>query len=157
MAVYSTNEQAGALRLADPVADYLPEFSAPQILVKYDPTTRTTVTRPARRPITIRDLLTHTAGIHHGHVEIDPVLSVIYVQAGVVFDSRLVLAEKIQRLGPLPLAMQRAYFFVPPAERNRIVSRYSQAGGMLRPLPRDPFEHEARYVSGGEGSSHDDR
>jgi CubicO group peptidase (beta-lactamase class C family) len=54
--------------------------------------------------MTLRHLLTHTAGVHHGHVEIDPVLGGIYAKAGVVHDSRVLLADKMRRLGPLPLA-----------------------------------------------------
>ena len=61
-------------------------------------------TRPAKRAMTLRHLLTHTAGVHHGHVEIDPVLGAIYEKAGVVHDSRLLLADKMRKLGPLPLA-----------------------------------------------------
>jgi CubicO group peptidase (beta-lactamase class C family) len=70
--------ETGALRVGDPVAAYIPEFAHARVLVKYDATTGAMPTRPARRQITLRDLLTHTAGIHHGHAEIDPVLGAIY-------------------------------------------------------------------------------
>jgi CubicO group peptidase (beta-lactamase class C family) len=96
--------RTGAVRLEDPVSAYLPEFRSPRVLVRYDVKTGRMSTRPARREVTVRDLLTHTAGIHHGHVEIDPVIGAIYEKAGVVYDSRLLLAEKIKRLGALPLA-----------------------------------------------------
>jgi CubicO group peptidase (beta-lactamase class C family) len=160
--------------------------------VKYDVETGVMSTRPARRSVTVRDLLTHTAGIHHGHVKIDPVMGAIYQTGGVVYDSRLLLAEKIERLAVLPLAhdpgtrwtyglssdvlgrvvevvagvpldrylsralfepleMRRTYFFVPPGERARVVSKYSKASGTIRAMPPDPFEGEARYLSGGGG------
>ena len=96
--------EAGKLRVEDPVAAYIPEFARPRVLVRYDAATGGMTTRPARREITLRDLLTHTAGIHHGHVEIDPVLGAIYAKAGVVHDSRLLLADKMAKLGALPLA-----------------------------------------------------
>ena len=92
------------LRVDDPVSTFLPEFARPRVLLAYDAATGAMATRPARRAVTVRDLLTHTAGIHHGHVEIDPVLGEIYARAGVVHDSRLLLADKVRRLGPLPLA-----------------------------------------------------
>jgi CubicO group peptidase (beta-lactamase class C family) len=85
--------EAGTVRLGDPVSAYLPEFNQPRVLVKYDAKTGEIATRPARRAITLRDLLTHTAGIHHGHVEIDPVLGAIYEKAGVIHDCRLLLAD----------------------------------------------------------------
>jgi CubicO group peptidase (beta-lactamase class C family) len=50
-----------------------------------------------------------------------------------------------------PLEMRRTYFFVPPDERQNVVSRYSKAGGAIRAMPPDPFERKARYVSGGGG------
>ncbi len=95
---------AGKLRVDDPVATYLPEFARPRVLLRYDATTGEMSTRPAKRAMTLRHLLTHTAGVHHGHVEIDPVLGAIYEKAGVVHDSRLLLADKMRKLGPLPLA-----------------------------------------------------
>ncbi len=96
--------EAGTVRLGNPVSAYLPEFNYPRVLVKYDAKTGAMATRPARRAITLRDLLTHTAGIHHGYVEIDPVWGAIYEKAGVDHDCRLLLADRIKRLGPLPLA-----------------------------------------------------
>jgi CubicO group peptidase (beta-lactamase class C family) len=47
--------------------------------------------------------------------------------------------------------MRRAYFFVPPEERDTIVSLYSRAGGAIHAMPRDACERDARYVSGGGG------
>jgi CubicO group peptidase (beta-lactamase class C family) len=184
--------EAGKLRVEDPVAAYIPEFARPRVLVRYDAATGAMTTRPARREITLRDLLTHTAGIHHGHVEIDPVLGAIYAKAGVVHDSRLLLADKMAKLGALPLAhdpgarwtyglssdvlgrvlevvagepldrqlaraifeplgMRRSFLVVPPEERPRVVPRYHRAAKGLAPMPGDPHEAEARYLSGGGG------
>jgi CubicO group peptidase (beta-lactamase class C family) len=56
------------------------------------------VTRPARRPITIRQLLTHSVGIHDGFVTSDLVMGRLDQRAGVVYDSRLLLADKIRHL-----------------------------------------------------------
>ncbi|MEY2596196.1 MAG: hypothetical protein RI965_1468 [Bacteroidota bacterium] len=55
----------GKFQLDDPVSKYLPEFSAP--LVVNDPTKGSSSgTHPAPTPITIRQLLSHTAGMTHG-------------------------------------------------------------------------------------------
>lgn len=63
VAVMMLQEQ-GRLLITDPVGKYLPEFAkttvaVPRPLGGYDVV-------PAKRPITIRDLLTHTAGISYG-------------------------------------------------------------------------------------------
>jgi CubicO group peptidase (beta-lactamase class C family) len=54
-------QDAGKLNVEDPVEKYLPEFKG-QWLIKEKTTNTLTLTRPAR-PITLRDLLTHTAGL----------------------------------------------------------------------------------------------
>jgi methyl acetate hydrolase len=53
--------EAGGLALDRPVADVLPELAAPQVLEGFDMAGEPRL-RPARRPITLRHLLTHTAG-----------------------------------------------------------------------------------------------
>ena len=93
----------GHLGLDEPVDRYLPEFAAPTVLLSYDVDSAAATARPARRPITVRDLLTHTAGLHHGFVSDDSVMGTLYARAGVVHDARQPLDEKVRRLGPLPL------------------------------------------------------
>jgi CubicO group peptidase (beta-lactamase class C family) len=55
--------EEGKLRLDDPVGKYVPKFKDPQVLSKFNPADASYETRPAKRPITIRHLLTHTSGI----------------------------------------------------------------------------------------------
>ncbi len=50
----------GVLGLDDPVATWLPEFDEPRVLRRIDAALDDTV--PAERPITVRHLLTNTAG-----------------------------------------------------------------------------------------------
>lgn len=53
--------EQGRLRLEQPAAEILPELAAPKVLEGFDHAGQP-VLRPARRPITVRHLLTHTSG-----------------------------------------------------------------------------------------------
>ena len=54
--------EQGRLTLDGPIGDVLPELADPQVLEGFD-ADGTPVLRPAARPITLRHLLTHTAGL----------------------------------------------------------------------------------------------
>src|SRR2546427_8835648 len=53
----------GKLKLDDEVAKYLPKYKDPLVISAFNEAGASYETRPARRPITIRHLLTHTSGI----------------------------------------------------------------------------------------------
>ena len=53
--------ERGKLSLDSPIAQVLPELAAPQVLEGFDAAGEPKL-RPARRPITLRHLITHTAG-----------------------------------------------------------------------------------------------
>jgi CubicO group peptidase (beta-lactamase class C family) len=57
-------EEEGKLSIEDPVEKHLPEFRGQQIIQKREGST-ITLGKPSR-PITIKDLLTHTSGLHGG-------------------------------------------------------------------------------------------
>jgi ABC-type antimicrobial peptide transport system permease subunit len=57
-------QEEGKLLITDPVGDYLPEFASTTVAVPRDGGGYDVV--PAGRPITIRDLLTHTSGFDYG-------------------------------------------------------------------------------------------
>lgn len=60
--------EEGKFWLDEPVADFIPAFQKPDVLVSYDEKDQTKyVVRPAKKAITIRHLLTHTAGISYEH------------------------------------------------------------------------------------------
>src|SRR5262249_24782834 len=69
--------EQGKLQLDQPIGNVLPELAAPQVLEGFDES-GTPRLRPAKRPITLRHLLTHTAGF--GYEVWDPDL-VRYVKA----------------------------------------------------------------------------
>ena len=53
--------EQGKLQLDEPISKVLPELAAPQVLEGFDDKGQPKL-RPAKRPITLRQLLTHTAG-----------------------------------------------------------------------------------------------
>ncbi|MEL6275802.1 MAG: serine hydrolase domain-containing protein, partial [Bacteroidota bacterium] len=59
--------EEGHFLLEDPIEKYLPAFANMRVLSEYDPETLEYTTQPAEQSITIRHLLTHTAGIPYGH------------------------------------------------------------------------------------------
>ena len=56
----------GKLKIDDDVAKYLPKYRDPMVISKFNAADASYETRPAKRPITIRHLLTHTSGIGYG-------------------------------------------------------------------------------------------
>ena len=66
--------EKGKFLLDDPVSQYIPAFAGAQVLTKVDKEQGTYETEPAKSPVTIRQLLTHTAGIAYGlEVETDDI------------------------------------------------------------------------------------
>jgi CubicO group peptidase (beta-lactamase class C family) len=57
-------QEQGKLLISDDLSKFLPEFEATTVAVKQDGGGYEV--EPSRRPITLRDLLTHTAGINYG-------------------------------------------------------------------------------------------
>jgi methyl acetate hydrolase len=55
--------EAGKLTLDDDVAKYLPKYKNPVVISRFNEADASYETRPAKRPITIRHLLTHTSGL----------------------------------------------------------------------------------------------
>ncbi|MBN2139215.1 MAG: beta-lactamase family protein [Sedimentisphaerales bacterium] len=87
----------GKIRLEDPVSKYIPEFKEPKVLRRGEEAVK------ARREITIKDLLRHTSGLSY---QWDSQLGPLYRQAGIthgVIGDDSVLAEKMKRLGGIPL------------------------------------------------------
>ncbi len=101
--------EEGKLALEDPVSRYIPSFARTTVATKSD-TGR--VIAPAKRAITIGDLLTHTAGISYGT---DPIVAPLYAAKGLgpaagqgwyTADKNEPICTTMERLGTLPFVSQ---------------------------------------------------
>jgi methyl acetate hydrolase len=72
--------EQGRLQLDEPIGKVLPELASPQVLDGFDATGAPRL-RPAARPITLRHLLTHTAGF--GYETWNPAVARYIAQAGI--------------------------------------------------------------------------
>ncbi len=98
--------EEGRFLLDDPISKYIPEFSRPGVVDKYNPADTSYTTIPAEREVTIRDLLTHTSGIDYAGIG-SSMMNAIYAKAGIptgFVSEKINLGEKIRALGKLPLA-----------------------------------------------------
>ena len=94
--------EEGKFRLSDPVAKYIPEFADLKVasgIGKNGP-----LVEEADHPMTIRELVTHTAGLTYGVFSSSQV-DEMYVQADVL-DPKSTLKEMITKLSKIPLRQQ---------------------------------------------------
>jgi len=167
--------EEGKLGLDDEVSKYLPQFKAPQVLSKVDVAAGTYETRPATRPITIRQLLTHTSGI--GYSWSDPGLALVQKKTGAAdLDlplvnepgaqwtygaSTRVLGMVIEKISGLtidkylearilgPLGMKDTTYAVPSSKTARVVSRNQRTDGKIVEIPNpDPIPPTIRGDGG---------
>jgi len=106
--------EEGKLLLSDPVAKFIPSFEKTTVMVPPPagaaPGTPVS-TVPAKRPITIRDLLTHTAGIGYGAGPAEPLYKSANVYMWYFAEKAEPIATTIDRLAALPFDAQ-------PGERH---------------------------------------
>ncbi|MFV5689140.1 serine hydrolase domain-containing protein [Flavobacterium sp. ZT3R25] len=97
--------EEGKFKLDDPISKYIPEFKNEQVLdTLYENGTYKTI--PAKNPITIRHLLTHTSGIGYGAIDSDNRFKRIYKNAGITdlfTTENISIEESIKKLAKLPL------------------------------------------------------
>ena len=99
--------EEGKLDIAAPVSQYLPEFKDTQVGVeKRDANTGNTelVLEPQKRPMTVQDLMRHTAGLVYGQFG-DGLIHKAY-RAQNMMDRGQSLPEMVTKLSRLPLAHQ---------------------------------------------------
>ncbi|MEJ2818495.1 serine hydrolase domain-containing protein [Caulobacter sp. CCG-8] len=96
--------EEGRIALDDPIARWIPELADP--LVLRDAAGPLRDVTPARRPITVEDLLTHRAGIAYGFFSEGPLKAAYERALGDPAMTRLTVDEWLAALGGLPLAYQ---------------------------------------------------
>ncbi|MBI5260073.1 MAG: beta-lactamase family protein [Burkholderiales bacterium] len=95
--------EQGRLGLDDPIAEYIPALGHRQVLRRG--ATHIHDTEPAHAPITIRQLLSHSAGLGYGLLDPGTVLYQAYAERQVLSPHQT-LAQMIDALAPLPLSYQ---------------------------------------------------
>lgn len=99
----------GQILLDDPISKYIPAFRKPRVLEKFNKEDSSFTSIPAKKEISIRELLTHTSGIGYAQIG-DPVTTAIYAKAGVVggigVQAGMTLSKNMLALAKLPLLHQ---------------------------------------------------
>jgi CubicO group peptidase (beta-lactamase class C family) len=136
VAILSLMEE-GRLSLTTPVSEFIPRFAKATVAVKMD-TGISTV--PARRQVTIRDLLTHTAGISYGT---DSTVAALYEEKGLgpaagfgwyTADKDEDVCDTMERLASLPFVAQPGDEYVYGYNTDILGCVVERASGM--PLDR---------------------
>ncbi|HSB93986.1 MAG TPA: serine hydrolase domain-containing protein [Flavitalea sp.] len=100
--------EEGKFSLDDSVAKFIPSFANQKVLSSYNPNDTSYTTVPAKRPITIRDLLTHTSGLGYPGIGTPQEIALYaknHLTGGVGVGGEK-LSEAMNRLGSLPLFFQ---------------------------------------------------
>ncbi|HEX7070825.1 MAG TPA: serine hydrolase domain-containing protein [Rhodothermales bacterium] len=103
-------QERGRLVIDEPLGKYLPEFMQTTVAVPREGGGYDVV--PAERPITIRDLLTHTAGIGYGGGVAADRWREAGIQGWYFADRDEPIAETVSRMASLPMEAQPGTAFV---------------------------------------------
>ena len=126
--------EEGRIGLAEPVGNFIPTFKKTTVADVSGAVT------PAKRPITIHDLLTHTAGISYGN---EPQIAAMYREKGLgpaagngwyTADKEEPVCVTMERLGTLPFVAQPGEKFVYGYNTDILGCVVEKASGM--PLDR---------------------
>ena len=94
----------GKIALTDPIANWIPELANPRVLRSATGPLGDTI--PARRAITVEDLLTHRSGIAYAPFSEGPIQRAYEIALGDPGMNRMTVDEWLAALGTLPLAYQ---------------------------------------------------
>ena len=154
--------EEGKLALDDPVSKYLPGFDRLQVITKFNESDTTYETRPAKRPMTLRHLLTHTSGIGYAFTNpiefrltqatkknewelpllSDPGQEWHYSAStrvlGMIVEkiTGMTLEDYYQERIFKPLGMVDTSFAVPADKQSRVPTQYSRVNAVLQAGPR---------------------
>jgi CubicO group peptidase (beta-lactamase class C family) len=121
--------ERAAFHLSDPVHRFLPEWADVQVCTDDGRMV------PAERPISVRDVLTHTAGLGYGFDPDHPV-DRLYVEAG-LREREMPLDEFSRRLAGLPLKFQ-------PGTRWHYSMATDLCGRLVEVISGRPFDEYLR-------------
>jgi len=157
--------EQGKLTLDDPVSKYLDGYDKLQVISKFSEKDGTYETRPAKRAMTVRHLLSHTSGIGYttwsaAALKIQETTKKNEWEQPLLNDpgdvwhysaSTRVLGFIVEAVTktPLenwyhehifaPLGMNDTSYAVATAKQPRLAPQYRRAGGKLEPLPKTPI------------------
>ncbi len=97
-------QEQGKLLITDPLAKYFPEFTETSVAVRNDEGGYEVV--PGRRPIVLRDLLTHTAGISYGQGPAKDRWAEAGIQGWYFADRSEPVGDTVAKMGALPFDAQ---------------------------------------------------
>jgi CubicO group peptidase (beta-lactamase class C family) len=101
--------EQGKFNLDDPISKWIPAFKNMTVLSSYNQKDTTYTTVQAIKPITVRQLFTHTSGLSYGRISGDVRFHAIAAKAGITelyTTDKVSLAENINKLASIPLVSQ---------------------------------------------------
>jgi CubicO group peptidase (beta-lactamase class C family) len=101
--------EEGKLTIGDPVSKFIPQFKNTTVATEYRDGTSArpvVVTVPAKREITIRDLLTHTSGVSYGNGLVEDQYKAANINGWYFADKNEPIGPVIERLAALPFNSQ---------------------------------------------------
>ncbi len=166
---------AGKIILDDPVSNYLPEFKGRPVIDTFNEADATYTTRPAKREITIRHLMTHSSGLGYAFTnptvkriveatqKSEPDLPLLHdpgerwtYSAGTRVLGSIVEKVSGQTLDVYlrthifePLKMVDTGHVVPSEKVSRVVTVHTRKGGKLTETPNDPKQESPIRGDGG--------
>jgi len=160
LAVMMLVEQ-GKIGLEEPVTKYLPEFARREVVVtRFNDADASYDTRPAKRAVTIRDLLTHTSGIGYGFTDarlarlaakgMPEMEQPLLHDPGERFTygtNTFILGKVVEKVSGQtldvflrdkifwPLHMGDTFFAVPPDRRDRVITQVQRVADGVKAVP----------------------